>query len=267
MIMSSDLTTSLEEKQITPSTVYIDEAGNLGYQKGTQWFVLASVVVDKKEEPELRHKIEIIRERLNVREIHMRKLRDYNQRAFVVDMLAEGAFTYMAVLVDTQKLGLTMRATASIAYNYTCRMLLERVSWFLRDTKRVGDIVLSARGTGRDEELIRYISEKLITGTYPGARLAQNVFKRISAKPASSWDMLQLADVCATSMFWSHEINTWRLRTPCFERRLRSHLYKHGKDTLNYGVKYFDKTMTPNKEEMNATCLCEKERTPGTTTT
>ena len=265
--MELGLTTFVEEKQITPSTVYIDEAGDLGYQRGTQCFVLAAVVVDKTEETELRHKIEIVRERLNVREIHMRKLRDYNQRAFAVDVLADGTFTYIAVLVDTKKLNLTMRATASVAYNYICRMLLERVSWFLRDTQRVGDIVLSARGTARDEELIQYISEKLITGTYPGTRLAQGVFKRISAKPASSWDMLQLADVCATSMFWSHEVNTWGFRTPCFEYRLRSHLYKHGKDILNYGVKYFDKAMTPNKVEMDATCLCKKERTPGTTTT
>ena len=39
------------------------------------------------------------------------------------------------------------------------------------------------------------------------------------------------------------------------------------KDILNYGVKYFDKAMTPNKVEMDATCLCKKEKTPGTTTT
>lgn len=104
--MELGLTTFVEEKQITPSTVYIDEAGDLGYQRGTQWFVLAAVVVDKTEETELRHKIEIVRERLNVREIHMRKLRDYNQRAFAVDVLADGTFTYIAVLVDTKKLNL-----------------------------------------------------------------------------------------------------------------------------------------------------------------
>lgn len=29
-------------------TVYIDEAGDLGCNRGTQWFVLSAVIVDKK---------------------------------------------------------------------------------------------------------------------------------------------------------------------------------------------------------------------------
>lgn len=28
-------------------TVYIDEAGDLGYQRGTRWFVLSAVIVEK----------------------------------------------------------------------------------------------------------------------------------------------------------------------------------------------------------------------------
>ena len=206
--MELGLTTFVEEKQITPSTVYIDEAGDLGYQRGTQWFVLAAVVVDKTEETELRHKIEIVRERLNVREIHMRKLRDYNQRAFAVDVLADGTFTYIAVLVDTKKLNLTMRATASVAYNYICRMLLERVSWFLRDTQRVGDIVLSARGTARDEELIQYISEKLITVLIQELDLPKAC---LSESPRN----LHLHGTCSN----------WRMyvQLPCFGRMKSTH--------------------------------------------
>ena len=249
------------------STVYIDEAGDLGYRKGTRWFVLAAVVVNKEDEAYLRQRIEEVRVKLNVRDIHMRMLRDYYQRAYVVDTLADGNFTYMTVLVDTRKLNLAMRTSASIAYNYICRVLLERVSWVLRDTHQVGNVILSARGTARDEELMRYIREKLLAGTNSEIRLAREAIGQISAKSAASWDMLQLADVCATSMFWAHEVGAWGLRTPCFEHRLRFHLYTHEGKVKNYGVKYFDKAMEPSKAEMDATCLCKKERTPGTTTT
>ncbi len=65
--------------------------------------------------------------------------------------------------------------------------------------KRTADIVLSARGTSRDGELIEYIKEKLIP--YSDNQIASGVFENITAKTANSWDMLQLADVCNNDIF------------------------------------------------------------------
>ena len=48
-------------------TVYIDEAGDLGYQRGTQWFILYAVVVDKKEERAIRTTNAQIKSRLKVK--------------------------------------------------------------------------------------------------------------------------------------------------------------------------------------------------------
>lgn len=45
-------------------TVYIDEAGDLGYQRGTQWFILSAVVVDKTEERAIRTTMAQIKSRL-----------------------------------------------------------------------------------------------------------------------------------------------------------------------------------------------------------
>ena len=47
-----------------------------------------------------------------------------------------------------------------------------------------GDIVLSARGTSRDGELIEYIQEKLLP--YPGNSIDATVFGKITAKTAAS---------------------------------------------------------------------------------
>ena len=38
-------------------TVYIDEAGDLGIGRGTQWFVLSAVIVEKSNEPQIRLKM------------------------------------------------------------------------------------------------------------------------------------------------------------------------------------------------------------------
>ena len=76
-------------------TVYIDEAGDLGFQRGTQWFVLSAVVVNKQDEPHIRAKLAQIKTRLNVNEIHLRKLPDFYKRAVVVQEISKENFTYM----------------------------------------------------------------------------------------------------------------------------------------------------------------------------
>lgn len=247
-------------------TVYIDEAGDLGYQRGTRWFVLSAVVVDKADEKAIRASMSQIKSRLNVNEIHLKKISDFMKRAYIVRELSDEKFTYINVVVDTCKLNLAMAASSSTAYNYICRMLLERVSWFLRDTNRVGDIVLSARGTSRDGELITYIRDKLIP--FPDNQIASNVFEKISAKTANSWDLLQLADVCATTTFLAYEINGWGIRVPCYLKVLGEHMYCYNGRTDRYGLKYFSENMKPAPSELKRNYACmKKERTPGTTTT
>lgn len=247
-------------------TVYVDEAGDLGYQRGTQWFVLSAVIVDKSEEQAIRTSMSQIKTRLNVNEVHLKKIPDFMKRAYIVRELEQKNFTYVNVIVDTGKLNLAMAASSSTAYNYICRMLLERVSWFLRDTNRVGDIVLSARGTSRDGELIDYIQDRLIP--YADNQIVSCVFEKISAKTANSWDLLQLADVCATTTFLAYELNGWGMRAPCYFKVLSSHIYRYNGKMERYGLKYFSNSMKPASSALRCDYACmKKERTPGTTTT
>lgn len=247
-------------------TVYIDEAGDLGYQRGTQWFVLTAVIVEKQDENSIRSTIEQIKSRLNVKEVHLRKITDFYRRAYIVRELNNENFTYINVVVDTNKLNLVMASSTDVAYNYICRMLLERVSWHLRDHKATADIVLSARGTSRDGELIEYIKEKLLP--YQDNKIEKTVFDNITAKSAGSWDLLQLADVCATTMFLAYQENGWGFCTPCFTTVLSNHLYKHSGKILSYGIKYYSNDMVVSHNDIQKNWCCRaKEKTPGTTTT
>ena len=246
--------------------VYIDEAGDLGVGRGTKWFVLSGVIVDKQEESQIRSALAGIKARLNVNTIHLRKISDYYRRAFIVQEISNEEFTYVNIIADTDKFDRTKISSPEIAYNYLCRMLLERVSWFLRDTNRVADIVLSARGTNRDNELIEYIQNKLLP--YRDNQIVSSSFERVSAKQAATWDMLQLADICATTMFLAYEINGWGFCTPCFTRVLQSHLYTRNGQLNSYGIKYFTPDMNPGAATLKPYWVCvKKERTPGATTT
>lgn len=238
-------------------TVYIDEAGDLGCQRGTRWFVLSAVIVNKKDEPQIRAKLSQIRTRLNVNSVHLRTLSDFYRRAFVVREINEEDFTYVNVIADTNKLDYQKINSTVTAYNYICRMLLERTSWLLRDTKRTGDIVLSARGTSRDRELIEYIQQKLLP--FEDNQIVSAAFEKVCAKSAGSWDLLQLADICATTMFLAYEVNRWGFRAPCYSRVLQPHLYRHGGKAISYGIKYFQKEMQPEPDELKQNWPCPQK--------
>ncbi len=250
---------------MTDYSVYIDEAGDLGYRRGTRWFILTAVIVAKSDERTIRSNMASIRTKLNINEIHLRKIVDFNKRSYIVRELEREKFTYINIVVDTSKLNLAMSASSATAYNYTCRLLVERVSWFLRDTGHTADIVLSSRGTSRDTELIDYI-KRLVA--YGDNQVVSNVFGKIYASAALQRELLQLADICATTTFLAYEINHWGIRLPCHFKILRSHVYARNRQTQNYGLKYFSNDMQPADRDLRCNFACmKKERTPGATTT
>ena len=238
-------------------TIYIDEAGDLGINRGTRWFILSAIIVNKDKEREIRDKIKTLKSDLNVHEIHFRQLRNYEQKCYVVSTLNTCDFDLVNVIVDTTKITLNRtdrNGTPSIvSYNYCCRLLLERVSWLLRDSDRIGDIVLSSRGTSRDGELIEYINKLL---NYDMNEIA-NQFSTIKSKSASEWDLLQLADVCATSIFHYHEVNKYGFITPCYCYRLKSHVYTRNGNTDSYGMKYYASEMKPDKSYFLEKMICK----------
>lgn len=235
-------------------SVYIDEAGDLGFGRGTRWFIITAVIVDKKDEPSIRAKLSQIKNRLNVKSIHFRELHDFNKKSFIVREIKNENFTYINVIADTSLLEKRKIKSASIAYNFICRILIERVSWFLREKNKTGDVILSSRGTSKDAELICYIKEKLIP--YSGNQIAP-VFGKVTAKPSGSYDLLQLADICATTTFLAYEINGWGFRTPCFLKQIKSHIYRYNGKVDGYGLKYFRDNMKPDAESLKSEWVCK----------
>ena len=247
-------------------TIYIDEAGDLGVSRGTQWFVLSGVIVNNSDEAHIRNTISAIRKRLNVNEIHMRNINDFNRRVYIAKSIVKEAFTFINIIIDTNKLH--FGAEYARTYNYACRLLLERASWWLRDHNGSANVILSARGTSRDNDLIMYIGKLT---SYDWNNVAQGTIVSVKAKPASAWDLLQLADICATSTFWAYEKNGWGFTMPCYLYTIANHLYRYCESTVNYGMKYYDSDMAINFNEYSKqTRPCAQidiEKAPGATTT
>lgn len=237
-------------------TVYIDESGDLGCKKGTRWFVITAVIVEEEKESEASKIIERLKNELKVKEIHIKKIQDFYKRSFIAKELNNADFTYINVIADTSKLDLSKIDSANICYNYMCRYLLERVSWFLKEENRTADVVLSSRNEKRDNELIKYITEKLIPCKN---EIKSEYFNNFYAELSQKSDLLQLADVCATTTFLAHEEKEWGMTTPCFYNVLKGHLYRYNGEVLQYGMKYFSDEMKLELEELNNRGPCSKK--------
>ena len=235
-------------------TVYIDEAGDLGASKGTQWFVLTGVLIKKEKEKEIRDILSRVRAKVNLSYIHWRSINSFPKRSYIANQLLAAPFTYCNVLIDTSMIDGT-QLTPTLLYNYACRFLLERASWFLRDMGATADIVLSSRGTSRDDELKDYIETKLFSS--PESTI-ENRFGEVYAKDARKWDMLQVADICASSLFSAMEKDGFGFTYPCRYLSLSKRLYHYAGEYQNYGIMYYDEEMQPRSDAIMQSAVCCK---------
>ena len=223
-----------------PYSVYIDEAGDLGIGKGTQWFIISAIAIERSEELNIRKTMQSIKNKLNLNTIHFRDIKDHSKRLYIVSSLAQHDFTYFNVICDTRKLKLH---NSNFVYNYLCRLLIERTSWFIRDLNDTADIMLSSRGTSRDEDLKKYIQDILLNDYN---NQVAKIFNKVSYQSSPKWDMLQLADICATRMFYSYEQNKFDFTIPCYAKLLKNKLYHYNDRIIKYGIKYFSDDMKPS---------------------
>ena len=238
-----------DENQMDKCTLYIDESGDLGLNRGSRWFVITGTIVDEKNEPEIRSTIQSIRKKWNLNEIHMRKIYRFYEMGSIVNDIRELPFTTINIIMDTTK---GQKKSPNLMYNFLCRLLLERYSWYLRDNNLRGDVVLSSRGTEKDNDLISYINNMKLRNDN---KIDASRIGKVCSHAASEWDVLQLADICATSMFKSHEIKHECLM-PCFMLSLSDHIYRYRGRILKYGIKYLEDDMQPNKQYFTDNEIC-----------
>ena len=233
-------------------TVCIDESGDLGVNRGTRWFVISAVIIPEESEKEVRTTLESIRSKLNLKEIHLRDLHDFFKTQYIIKSVKDLDFTTVNVIIDTNML---TEKNSSRTYNFACRMVIERVSWFMRDNNYNGKIILAGRGTSRDGELIDYINDHLLVED----NKIEKVFSKVECKKPKEWECLQLADIVATSMFRSHQENPYGFVVPCAMTLLKKHMYVFNNSVLKYGMKYYDEHMKPNITYFEERAICAKK--------
>lgn len=216
--------------------VYIDESGDEGIQKGTKWFILSAVMVQKCNDLSLSKVIDEIKPVLgisNSKPFHWKELRkNISKKRFAIDKLNEKDFVYTNIIVNTYDMKST-ELQGKLLYNYSCRFLLERVSWFVNENNSRADVIFSNRSSTSYKDLEKYIDS---IKNYGQIKPVFDSFKAIDMLQLKN---LQIADICANSMHDAFEKDSFGFTEERFVQTLSPKLYRRKGLLDKYGLKIF----------------------------
>lgn len=220
---------------------YIDEAGDEGIGRGTRWFILAGLIVEKNDDRKVSQVIYRINKGIGRppgTPFHWREHKRYVSRKRLACLeLSKEPITLAYVAVDTTQLDpRNFSFGGHQVYRYFCRFLLERITWFARDRGQKVDIIFSNRASFSYQELISYIRHLRFV---PGCQIDHEVISSISAHPMQQVRLLQAADIAAGALFDALEPDSLGFTDERHILTLMDKLYRRGGKLFSYGLKPF----------------------------
>ena len=249
-------------------TAYIDESGDEGFvflpgEKGSsRWLVLSAVVFRKAKDLEAVRVMREVRTLLGKdpkKALHFREMK-HEHRVPYVRALATAPMRTVSVLIHKPSITEPekFQNEAFRLYRYATRLLVERVSWLCRDTRKdnEGDgsceLIFSNRSAMSYEDLRKYLR---LLKDKPGtdARIDWNAI-RPQQVPAVNHDQLaglQMADAVASSLFFAVNLTQYSEVEDRYFRMLRPTIYRHAKTgELGYGLKFWPGSLEVLTESM-----------------
>lgn len=236
--------------------VYIDESGDEGFkflpneQGSSRWLVLSALIFRKENDGEAVSTARKARELLNKEPKHPLHFRDlkHEQRVPLARLIGNTNARSVNVLIHKPSIPSpeNFQQEKYSLYRYASRLLLERVSWFCRDHKKVGDgngfaeLIFSNRSAMSYEDLRSYL-HKLKLEADKDVRIDWSAInpELVSAINHDQLAGLQLADAVATSIFYAVHKNQYGENEDRYLKLIGSKIYRHEKQIEGYGMKFW----------------------------
>ena len=229
--------------------VYVDESGDEGFEfalGSSQWLILSAAIFRKDTE---REEVALVREVCDLlkkkasKGLHFADLK-HVQRIPYIDRISRARIRSISVAVHKPSLGEpeVFQAEKHRLYIHAIRYLVERVSWFCRDTRKRNDsgdgtaeIVFSHR-RGMSYESIKSYLDRL-RGTDTEIYWEAIETPRIYALPHKQRMGLQIADAIASSVFQGLEKNRFGYTEDRYIRTLAPIVWRREGKCRGYGLK------------------------------
>lgn len=211
--------------------VYIDESGDEGINKGSKYFILTAIIVDKEKDLEVSKAVDTIKENLEMNiksQLHWKLIKGYPNKKMIMETIKDLDITIINVIVDTKCIKLI---PSNNIYNYFSGYLYERICWFMNEKNSIANINISSRGNLSKKNLSNYLN----SNNHKKFEIDNLKIKSIKIIPNERKKLLQLADCCCSALFQALKYNN----STHFKyiKEIKSKLYCKGKNLISYGLK------------------------------
>ena len=150
---------------------------------------------------------------------------------------------YKPLIIEPEK----FQNTKYLLYHYATRLLLERVSWLVREHRRpdegdgFAEVIFSNRSNMSYEDIrdyLRLLNRQAQSDPYK-VQIDSSVIdpERIRAVEHSKLAGLQVADAVASGFHFALKVNRYGETEPSYLQHLKKTVYRHKAVGLGYGLK------------------------------
>ncbi|WP_045364078.1 DUF3800 domain-containing protein [Methyloceanibacter caenitepidi] len=255
--------------------VYIDESGDEGFtfkdppDKGSSdWFVLSAVIIPTSQDQEVRALAARIRSALKLQEREKLHFKDipHEKRVRAFAEMADAPIRVSSVIIHKRRILQPEVFTSAPfrLYFYAARLLIERISWYCRDT---------AQALGLESPLARIIFEHRKRLSYDQLRDYLDTLKglaledawlqillndvrihwpaiqrdKVEAAQKDQYAGLQLADLTAGGLKWALEETLFGFTEHRYAKLLEPITYRRNGNCMSYGLKFFPQQLDPGE--------------------
>lgn len=217
--------------------VYIDESGDEGIHKGSKYFILTAVIIEKEKDLEISKSIDEIKANLELNkktQLHWNSIKGKPNKLMVLNTIAKNDITIIHVIIDTYSIKFIQ---SNRIYFYFSGYLYERICWLMNYKNGKANIIISTRGQLKKSDLLNYISKnnnnkfKINTNYINSIKLVANNKKKL----------LQMADCCCSSLFQYLRYND--NITKEYINILKPKIYNYNGKYVGYGIKLVPSTI------------------------
>lgn len=222
--------------------VYIDESGDEGIRRGSKYFILTAILVEKNKDLEVAKMVDKMKENLEINiktQLHWNTIKGYPNKLMIMQNISNTNITIINIVIDTSKINFI---NPNEIYNHFSGYLYERICWFVKDKNAVANINISSRGENLTKKnLINFLkknNEKF--------KIDYEKIKTIKIYPNSQKKLLQLADCCCSALGQALKYNDEKHHN--YISYLKNKFYMYRKKYLGYGLKYVPGNIEYSKE-------------------
>jgi hypothetical protein len=232
----------------TDFNCYIDEAGDEGIETGgSRWFILGALIVQQDLDSQTSTMVSRVKQRFGHDDkfvLQWKKIKKHGQKLYICQEYQTEQWTFSCVATDKTHPFITKGRGINIKYqlyNYSARLLLERLSWYARDhgNGKALPIFEYRSNTSYDkmreyfEQLHEWIPEEEI-------QIAWDNLEHLNFKilPKKQRRLLQASDNLCGMVKEGLEYDGYGNIEPRYVLSVGNRFYRRGSNLFSYGLKF-----------------------------